>query len=253
LRKPFIIGIGGVHSGAGKTTLAAALLRHLVTSSLPGFRACRTWGAIKYTRTAFYSSVADDTAIIGQKGKDTRRLLDAGAEQVLWVQSPADGLEEVMPMAIDRLLHLDGILIEGNSAIEFIKPDIVIFISGESRNNIKPSAKAVLKLADIIIVPEKSVPDNSFETTGKAAIIETKDFPKGLDEKLIKDLINCMDTKIINREKIKQLLKERSVDSRIPCSTARKIAEELKVHYKEVGKAANELKIKIKNCELGCF
>jgi LAO/AO transport system kinase len=31
------------------------------------------------------------------------------------------------------------------------------------------------------------------------------------------------------------------------------IAEELKVSYSEVGKSANELKIKIKNCELGCF
>ncbi|MBA4349475.1 MAG: hypothetical protein C0415_05745 [Thermodesulfovibrio sp.] len=61
-----------------------------------------------------------------------------------------------------------------------------------------------------------------------------------------------MDTKI-NKKKIEQLLTERSVDSRIPCSTARKIAEELGIPYKEVGKAANELKIKIKNCELGCF
>jgi hypothetical protein len=33
----------------------------------------------------------------------------------------------------------------------------------------------------------------------------------------------------------------------------RKIAEELGVSYKKAGEAANELHIKIKNCDLGCF
>lgn len=251
---PFIIGIGGAHSGAGKTTLAAAILKYLITHSPPiyPFSHLPKFGAIKYTMTALYSSIVDDKTILSQKDKDTRRLSDAGAEQVVWIQCPASELKEIMPMAIDRLSHLDAILVEGNSAIEFIKPDIVIFISGESQKNTKPSAKAVLKLADIIIVSGKSVRDNSFETAGKAAILEIKDFPRGLDEKTIKDLINRMDTKI-NKKKIEQLLRERSVDSRIPCSTARKIAEELGIPYKEVGKAANELKIKIKNCELGCF
>jgi LAO/AO transport system kinase len=39
----------------------------------------------------------------------------------------------------------------------------------------------------------------------------------------------------------------------IPCPVLRKIAEELDVPYKEAGEAANEMKIKIKNCDLGCF
>ena len=55
------------------------------------------------------------------------------------------------------------------------------------------------------------------------------------------------------KSKIEQEIRKNAVDGRIPCPVARKIAEELSVTYKEVGRAADELKIKITNCELGCF
>jgi len=40
---------------------------------------------------------------------------------------------------------------------------------------------------------------------------------------------------------------------RITCARLRNIAEEAAVSYKAAGKIADELKIKIKNCDLGCF
>ena len=55
------------------------------------------------------------------------------------------------------------------------------------------------------------------------------------------------------QDKIKEEVKKRSVNGRISCPVAHKIAEELSVAYKEVGRAANELNIKISDCELGCF
>lgn len=55
------------------------------------------------------------------------------------------------------------------------------------------------------------------------------------------------------KKEIENILKTRSAEGRITCSDARTIAEKLGVPYKEVGKTANELKIKIKDCELGCF
>lgn len=42
-------------------------------------------------------------------------------------------------------------------------------------------------------------------------------------------------------------------DGRITCALLRKIAEETAVTYKSAGKVADELKIRIKNCDLGCF
>lgn len=231
MKQPFLIGIGGAHSGAGKTTIAVAILKYLKTHPpIYPFTHSPKIGAIKYTKTAFYSSIIDDKAILCQENKDTKRLLDAGAEEVLWVQSPAEELQEVLPMAIDRLSHLDGIIIEGNSAIEFLKPDVVVFIADVSKENIKPSARRILKQSDIVI--EKGSSHYS--------------------SKNIHELINCIEM-IAKKKEIENILKTRSAEGRITCSDARRIAEELRVPYKEVGKTANELKIKIKNCELGCF
>ena len=54
-------------------------------------------------------------------------------------------------------------------------------------------------------------------------------------------------------EKVLQAIQERAVDSRLSCSEARRLASELDVPVREVGRAADELKIKIMACELGCF
>jgi len=55
------------------------------------------------------------------------------------------------------------------------------------------------------------------------------------------------------QEKIQEEVKKKSINGRITCPAARKIAEELSVSYKEVGMAADALNIKITDCELGCF
>jgi hypothetical protein len=54
-------------------------------------------------------------------------------------------------------------------------------------------------------------------------------------------------------DKIREEIKKKAENNRLPCPVARKIAEELSVSYSEIGRAANELKIKITDCGLGCF
>jgi DNA-binding transcriptional regulator YhcF (GntR family) len=54
-------------------------------------------------------------------------------------------------------------------------------------------------------------------------------------------------------DKIREEITKKAKDNRLPCPVARKIAQELSVSYSAIGKAANELKIKITDCELGCF
>ncbi len=53
--------------------------------------------------------------------------------------------------------------------------------------------------------------------------------------------------------RISEAIKDKAKDSRIACSDARAIAEQLNVSYKEVGTVADKMKIKITDCELGCF
>ncbi|MEW6001914.1 MAG: hypothetical protein AB1638_04630 [Nitrospirota bacterium] len=203
MRQLFSIGIGGAHSGVGKTTIAVALLKYLTRLAENPFTDSPTpkWGAIKFTKTDLYSSISDDKEILNQENKDTRRLLNAGAEEVLWVQSPENQVDEVMSMAIFRLSHLDGIIIEGNSAIEFARPDIVIFLHDPSQDNIKSSAQRVLKQADIIIVPDKRISGNLSETDDKKTIFEVKRSKKGMDERTTIKLIDCME-KIIKGKKV---------------------------------------------------
>lgn len=56
----------------------------------------------------------------------------------------------------------------------------------------------------------------------------------------------------MNKELKEEMLKK-AIDGRISCAAARQMAEKLGLPYKEVGAAANELGIKIKDCQLGCF
>lgn len=55
------------------------------------------------------------------------------------------------------------------------------------------------------------------------------------------------------KEELKQKMLQKAVDKRLPCAVARKLAEELNIPYKEVGDAADELGIRIRDCQLGCF
>jgi len=231
MTRPMIIGIGGAHSGAGKTAYASLLFQRL-----------KGWGAIKYTKTDIYCSLIDEHNVLLTEGKDTRRMLDAGAERVLWVKSPVSELRELLTLAIERLSDLKGIIVEGNSAIEFLVPDIIIFIFGSNSEKLKESAKGVLGKADVVLyeegrpggVPEKA---QCFEKS----VARNEEFLISIAEMVEK------------KDKIRTSLNERSESGRIPCPVARAIAEELKVDYQEVGRTANELGIKIINCELGCF
>ncbi|MCL5038046.1 MAG: hypothetical protein M1269_13180 [Chloroflexi bacterium] len=52
---------------------------------------------------------------------------------------------------------------------------------------------------------------------------------------------------------VEEKVREKAVDGRLSCRSAFGIAEELDVNPRMVGDAANELKVKIFACQLGCF
>ncbi|HYB20375.1 MAG TPA: hypothetical protein VEH09_05575 [Thermodesulfobacteriota bacterium] len=57
----------------------------------------------------------------------------------------------------------------------------------------------------------------------------------------------------MKQEDIIAKLKETAKDGKISCAMAFKIAKENDVSTKEVGALLNQLKIKISQCQLGCF
>jgi len=55
------------------------------------------------------------------------------------------------------------------------------------------------------------------------------------------------------RDKIEEYIIKVAEDNRLPCSEATTIAKLLGVNPADVGMVADELRIKISKCQLGCF
>ncbi len=58
---------------------------------------------------------------------------------------------------------------------------------------------------------------------------------------------------IIVSETVLERVKSSLINGRLPCPAAFKVSKELGVSRQEVGDAANKLKVKIVECQLGCF
>jgi hypothetical protein len=61
-----------------------------------------------------------------------------------------------------------------------------------------------------------------------------------------------MDSNKVSKEVMEAVEKE-FADGSADCPRARALAERLGVPYSQVGQACNALKIKIRDCSLGCF
>jgi hypothetical protein len=153
-QEPFIISVTGAHSKVGKTTLCSILLSEL-----------KEFGAIKFTKTPLYASLIENTDTLSKKGKDTSLFIEAGARKVIWIKSPYHELESILGIAVSRMTGLKGIVVEGNSPVDFLNPHLIIFIE-DLKGEIKPSAAKVSKKADIVII-------NSGERTEKTRSIPT--------------------------------------------------------------------------------
>jgi hypothetical protein len=135
-----IMTVSGSHSGIGKTLLAEYLLSLL-----------QDFAAIKISIEDFFTAVSCDDATIMVPGKDTFRLKTSGAKQVIWVRSPEHNLMESMEQACSLLVDCAGVLIEGNSILTYINPDLAFFVYGGELQTLKPSRLYALQKARIII------------------------------------------------------------------------------------------------------
>ena len=57
----------------------------------------------------------------------------------------------------------------------------------------------------------------------------------------------------MNRKKLEEVIKEKAKDGKLPCAVCFKIAEDFEIPKKELTKILNEMKVKISQCQLGCF
>src|SRR5213595_262197 len=153
---PIVVAVSGFSSNVGKTTLVCDLLRQL-----PG------WEAIKLTRGHYRSCGRDpagccvsyllrDEAVVRsgrhanyQVAKDTGRFWDAGASNVHWVIVKEDQVEQGISEALARV-EAEGVIVEGNSFLEYVTADLAIMCARSEGGKIKPSARKNLAKSDFL-------------------------------------------------------------------------------------------------------
>jgi hypothetical protein len=57
----------------------------------------------------------------------------------------------------------------------------------------------------------------------------------------------------MDRDKLEKVILEKSKEGKLPCAMCFKIAEDFGISNNEMGKILNEMKVKISQCQLGCF
>ncbi|RMF99749.1 MAG: hypothetical protein D6726_12460 [Nitrospirae bacterium] len=134
------------------------------------------WSAIKFSKTDFYTSVKEITPPL-EDGKDTTRLSLAGGSPVIWVKSPSEQLEEPLRLALSLTGDVEGVVVEGNSPIEFLSPDVVIFVFGKDIKRIKPSGRRALKRADLLIA-RTPIPEEILSEKRGVVTVVGSDFTK---------------------------------------------------------------------------
>lgn len=160
--KPAIVAVSGFSSNVGKTTLVCELLR-----ALP------EWEAIKVTRghhrscgrdpaACCVSELLDEQPVVRsgrdanyEIGKDTGRFWDSGAANVHWVIVTDGQVQRGLEEALGRV-KAPGVIVEGNSFLDYISADMVIMCARSDGGKVKASARKALSGTDCLYLSSRN-------------------------------------------------------------------------------------------------
>jgi hypothetical protein len=83
---------------------------------------------------------------------DTSRFLVSGAARSLWVRTRQGMLAEAMPRVRQELAAAENAILESNSVMRFLRPDLYLTVLDASTADFKPSAQEFLDRADAVIL-----------------------------------------------------------------------------------------------------
>ncbi len=251
-----IVTISGANKDIGKSSLAAYIIGH-----------CLVCAAAKFS---LHAETPEGPPLIeegpnGDPASDTARMYQAGARPVYWVRSTQESLPGDIQRALDAMDSGVAVL-EGNSILQHLEPDFAIFIMNPTFDDFKPSAWEALCRADVVLVNGDSSVSGEEALRLEHACKERNPHLKILfsADRGREAAWNIILSRIVGKlggenfledtdARIAEELQKRAKDGRIACGVALKLAQELGVSTQKVGETANQLKIKIINCSLGCF
>ena len=153
-----IVVIGGHSRSVGKTSVVAGLI-----SALPD----RHWTALKITQYGHgicsangeaCDCATDDHpfAVSEERDRsgesDTSRFLVAGAVHSWWVRTQQGRLAEAMPRIRQILAGAENAIIESNSILRFLRPDLCLTVLDPQTADFKASAQTFLDRADAVLL-----------------------------------------------------------------------------------------------------
>lgn len=155
-----VVVVGGHTRNVGKTSVVAGII-----AALPEFE----WTAAKITQfghgVCSVSAEPCDCALnehehswsldeeSDRSGEtDTSRFLVAGAKRVLWVRTKVGMLAEAMPALRQELAPARNVILESNSVLRFLRPDLYLSVLDFENPDFKDSAREFLDRADAILL-----------------------------------------------------------------------------------------------------
>jgi hypothetical protein len=178
-----ILVIGGHSRSVGKTSVVAGLI-----AALSGFH----WTALKITQyghgvcsangEACDCATADHSwAVSEEKDRsgesDTSRFLVAGADHSWWVRTQQGRLAEAMPRIRKILASTENAIIESNSILRFVKPDLYLTVLDPATADFKASAQTFLDRADAVLLHSIETSENpAWESVSLKPVIDRPTF-----------------------------------------------------------------------------
>ena len=179
-----LVVVGGHSRNIGKTSVAAGLiagLRDLEWTALKitqfGHGVCSSDGEpcdCEPTDLDHPYAIEREEAADGKT--DTARFLRAGAHEAYWVRTRVGELEAVIPAIRKLLAGRRNVLMESNSILDHLMPDLYLPVVDFAVEDFKASSRYFFDRADAVVVRDRPEVDAGWEGVDVAVLSERPTF-----------------------------------------------------------------------------
>ena len=149
--------VGGHTRNIGKTSVVAGLIAALPELEWTAFKVtqfghgiCSANGeACDCETDAHTVAVTEERS--AESGTDSARFLAAGAVRSFWVRTRQGQLAEAIPRVRKEVALARNAILESNSIVRFLKPDLYLTVLDPAIRDFKPSAQYFLDRADAVL------------------------------------------------------------------------------------------------------
>jgi hypothetical protein len=157
-----LIVVGGHSRSVGKTSVVAGLIAALpefhwtaMKITQYGHGICSKNGKVCHCATDDHSwAITEERNISGKS--DSSRFLVSGAVRSLWVRTRQGMLAEAMPRVRQELASSENAILESNSILRFVRPDLYLTVLDAGTEDFKESAQQFLDRAHAVVLHDGS-------------------------------------------------------------------------------------------------